>query len=61
MFGEPCTGKEMQEILDNGGKLIVYGEPVYYNKSCGKDPHTWYREQIASANIAVEVEKPKKK
>lgn len=61
MFGEPCSIEESKEILNNGGRLIVYGEPVYYDKSCGKDPCTWYRENIACANIAIEVEKIKSK
>jgi len=58
MIGKPCSIYEHEEILKNGGKLIIYGEPVYFDKSYGVDPVRWYREKMSSWDIAVIVTKP---
>lgn len=52
---KPCDFNEMQEAINTGKKIVVYGDKVVYDNTSGIDPHKWYREQIANATIAVEV------
>lgn len=50
-----CTLEEMSKAIEEGKKIVVYGDKVIYNNNSGIEPHRWYREQIKNANIAVEV------
>ena len=52
---KPCTIEEMREAINAGKKIVVYGDKVVYDSASGIDPHKWYRQQISSANIAIEI------
>jgi len=50
-----CTLDEMKKAIEEGKKIVVYGDKVIYDNNSGIEPHKWYREQISDFNIAVEV------
>ena len=50
-----CTLDEMKKAIEEGKKIVVYGDRVIYDTNSNIEPHKWYREQISDANIAVEI------